>query len=93
MKDLARDYLQSQGIDNPTQFQIDQFDYFAQWMIENGHFVDRITYDLQCQVSKYRREQLNKAIDLTLKMHDNCVEEGHVMATKAKILEQLTKLK
>jgi len=37
--------------------------------------------------------QLNKAIDLTLKMHDNCIEEGHIMATKAKILEQLTKLK
>ena len=34
-----------------------------------------------------------QAIDLTLKMHDNCIEEGHVMATKAKILEQLTKLK
>jgi len=39
------------------------------------------------------QSQLDKAIDLTLKMHDNCIEEGHVMATKAKILQELTRLK
>jgi len=43
---------------------------------------------------KFRLKQdIDKAIDLSLKMHDNCIEEGHVMATKAKILQEITRLK
>jgi len=58
--------------------------------LNNILFWERRRYD---KLYASIQSQLNKAIDLSLKMHDNCIEEGHVMATKAKILQELTRLK
>jgi len=58
--------------------------------LNNKLFWERRKYD---KLYASIQSQLNKAIDLTLKMHDNCIDEGHVMATKAKILQELTRLK
>jgi hypothetical protein len=44
IKQIAKEFLQSQGIDAPGQFEIDQHALFLQSMIEKGVFVEADRY-------------------------------------------------